>query len=457
MPACHSIVPLGQVTTLTTLITQIDISRLKTQLVLIIGEGGSVSWSVMCSWMQVSGPNLTDSAFAAVMEAQSRLVLPEWSLDAGMTYAFEVLVEYTDVLSGLVSNNTAIGTVSVGTSDLVARVEPSSSRFSVSVGVVYLSASDSFDPDSESQSLSALTDPSASEQLYYRWACVRSVALDNGQSELQDCLANHSSQEGLGQAYAELFFPVESDFYLNNKFEFSVTVISDPSLSSTSSANTTLASSLSANVRSAQADALLTFVLEEVPELVIVASSASLSLYGKHNTQDRLTLSATAPGFAVQDLTWQWSYSAGDLTSASRLTDTVSANLVLANDALVAGTTVTFEVSGSVIGASDLGAGWASLSLEVNGPPSSGTCSVTLGAALEAAVLLCTGWTDDAADLPLQYQFSYRSPGASFVHSLSGLQSSNRAEVISFLSLCVCLSLSFSQSVSVCVCVCLRF
>ena len=134
--------------------------------------------------------------------------------------------------------------------------------------------------------------------------------------------------------------------------------------------------------------------------------------------------------YSESRLVYQWdsvdsSITLSALSQEQLLTDISSPNLVLARDLLLPGATYTFDLTAEVSGVDYLEPGWASLTVVTNSPPALGSCSVTLSAEpLGLSELRCSEWTDDSADLPLQYQFGYLTRDTSSFFALTDWQTS---------------------------------
>jgi hypothetical protein len=132
--------------------------------------------------------------------------------------------------------------------------------------------------------------------------------------------------------------------------------------------------------------------------------------------------------------------------------------LVIPAGELTPGGTYQFECRAQYSGEPYSTPGYAALTVVVNSPPSSGVlaASPAQGAVMDTAFeLSCSGWVDDATDLPLLYSFFYkimgdatefqivsRTPSTRFAGVLLPAGGGNASEVI------VAASRSLSRSMS---------
>ena len=145
------------------------------------------------------------------------------------------------------------------------------------------------------------------------------------------------------------------------------------------------------------------------------------------NPSAKLTLEGTT--FSAIDYAVEWSLETGSLAAAGALADvattatqrtvgggvTETTFLVLPIGALTKGGAYTFRLTARYddgAAADDGGglSGYAALSFVVNAPPTSGVVALQprYGVVLETLFgYACSGWVDDAADLPLLYSFYY--------------------------------------------------
>ena len=345
------------------------------------------TWTVTYIWQVQSGQGVV------LPEAQSRLVVPAYALSGGSEYTIQVTVTYTDPMSGTSTSNSALSMVTVLSSPLVAILTPGTGPQSILWDNLTLSAAESYDPD--------LVNRSANE-LSFLWTCARIP------SQLSCFLSDNQTVD---LTHSELILYPQTDF-LSDEFVVSVRVFD--------------------STRNSSAVSTLTFTYLELPELTLTLSSMSLNAHGTHNPQDTLTISAVVEGIASSDVDWAWSWSAA-LGPAEDLllTDTTSANLVLAPWALLGGYVYDFNISVSLPTVPDLATTWRIVKVLTNAAPTPGTCKVTLAAEpLEPADVSCSGWTDSAEDLSLQYQFAFARIGSTNYQALTSYQASNTASVI---------------------------
>jgi hypothetical protein len=88
--------------------------------------------------------------------------------------------------------------------------------------------------------------------------------------------------------------------------------------------------------------------------------------------------------------------------------------LVIPAGSLTPGGTYQFECRAQYSGEPDATPGYAALTVVVNSPPSSGVLAASPleGVVMDTAFeLSCSGWVDDATDLPLLYSFFYKIMG----------------------------------------------
>ena len=321
---------------------------------------------------------------------------------------------YTELASGVTSNSSTTCSVTVLQSALIAHVTPTGSRLSLAQDSVTLSASGSYDPDD--------THDFDNEEsgLQYSWACERRL-LSGEESTVTDtddlsCWTGANSAAVL--TGSELIYYTPNDIGLDlYELVFTLTVSKD--------------------TRESSAQVSFTFSLTEIPQVSLTASSASLSLHSTHNPQDVLSFQSSVEGYASDRLNYSWSVvdstlELADLVLDTQLyTDLSSPSLVLGPDVLLPGATYVFKLTVTVSEADYLDPGWAFVTVETNAPPALGSCTVDLAPdALSASVLLCSGWTDRASDLPLQYRFGYISPESGMLFYLTTFQSLPSASVL---------------------------
>ena len=321
---------------------------------------------------------------------------------------------YTELESGVTSNSSTTCSVTVLRSALIAHVTPTSSRLSLSQDSVTLSALGSYDPDD----LSEIDDEES--DLQYSWECERQL-LSGEESAVtvtddMNCWTGANSAAVLSGSELIYYTPNDIDLDLYELL-FTLTVSKD--------------------TRKSSVQISFTFSLTEIPQVTVTASSASLSLHGTHNPQDILSFESTVEGYPYDRLNFSWSLvdsslELADLDLDTQLfTDLSSQNLVLGPDVLLPGATYVFMLTVTVSEADYLDPGWAFVTVETNAPPALGSCTVDLALdALSTSVLHCSGWTDSATDLPLQYRFGYISQESGMLYYLTNFQSLPSATVL---------------------------
>jgi hypothetical protein len=346
-------------------------------------------------WHQTLGAPLGDLESQGVRDQFSTLSFPAYFFPPGQ-YAFQVEVSCTiPGLSNAVSTNTASTDVYISLSNLVPIIYPGSSMQSLTNRTLALDARASYDP--------SLAPALRSNSVFsFTWAC-ETVATIETVATVETVAGLCWSQPPESASNAILTFDTAN-------VDISLTYIFTLSVRDSS--------------RSASAQAFFTFASLPVPFVSIAQFGSNV------NRDDMVQLEAVvmAPsGFGnlpTPYLTWT-----SDLLDLSNreiwLSPMNCPNLVLKPGVLLAGVRYTFTVQAN-FSVAGLAVGSGSLSFETNLPPSGGSCVVESGANVTlgtSASIICTDWSDDPQDLPLQYMFGYYNGRGELIYLTESYQS----------------------------------
>ena len=309
-------------------------------------------------WTQVQGPSVPIPDPSSVY-----LYVPSNSLEADTTYRFQIYVWTVDAASQLVGNVTEIFTVAVQKEPIVASIAGGSSRAVSVVSSQWLTfdASASYDPMYGDISVN------------FTWSVFPGpIALNNSLTSM----VNGS----------KLSFS-KSLLAANRSYIISVVVYG-------------------ARGRTASAAQVVVTSAVPVPRVAITTSNTR----AKHNPGQKLVLTASVGASNASVAALLWSCESQNFNTSDRSllrSGLTSYNLVLAPNALLAGLAYEFRFT---VTSSYGGVGYASAIVNVNAPPTLGSCKATpaAGTALETQFRLgCSGWTDN--DVPLLYKFQVAS------------------------------------------------
>ena len=124
----------------------------------------------------------------------------------------------------------------------------------------------------------------------------------------------------------------------------------------------------------------------------------------KYNQDEKITLISSSYSYIGEPLEYKWELLGGTINRDDINTPITSINLVIKPDKLIAGRLYQFRLNGR----DSIGPGFSQVDLVINTPPRGGMFNVNplVGTALNTSfILLLNGWTDDADDLPLLYNF----------------------------------------------------
>jgi len=292
-------------------------------------------------------------------------------------FTFSTQFEYTVTVAVTVPDPTAGATGFVtGTDSIIVTVKPSALRLLINGGRLWhttvfkpltIDATESFDPDKTSQAL--------------RWQF--------------DCRPLHAvwwlpcelPVQPVLEAEVSGNLSLPSGFVTPGTYEFIITLFANPDDGRSTTSNVTL-------------------IVVTTPTLDL--SIAALSTH-KVNPNIRLVLAGSLPGLAASHrhrAQWMWTVVAGDLNLATSTASAITnPELVVKPDVLTSGQTMRMRLQATLDGVSGL----AEVEFLINGPPTSGTCSVnpTVGkATFTDFELACVDWVDDTSDLPFSYDFA---------------------------------------------------
>jgi len=298
--------------------------------------------------------------------------LPPFSLNASQMYGLGVTV--TDA-NGY--NNSAVVTIDVGLSDLVAAIDGGDRNLG-STDTLTLDASPSNDPDA----------PGDLTGLGFEWAC--SVLIGPGMCNTTGLLPR-----------SILYLPMEQ--FGVGTFLFTVRVAKE--------------------YRGVWRNASVSAVIEATNSVPPPVSIKAISV-AKANPSKKLVLtSVTGPSDYAFNV--EWTLETGYLvtgalaaTASTALTDSVDADatdtnyLVIPSGSLTAGSSYVFKLTAEYADPSTAGdaVGYSYVVVPVNAPPSSGSVEIDplAGVVLQTAFdYKAPGWVDDIEDLPLLYSFFY--------------------------------------------------
>ena len=280
------------------------------------------------------------------------------TLVAGGTYTVRLIGSFASSAASF-----ADVSFTVENTPLVAAIRGGDRTVSASQPLV-LDASVSVDPDDEPGSPS------------YTWQCSPSPCFADAQNILLES--------------GPLLIVPPSQLSVDANYTFTVSFFKDP------------------GPRQASATALISVVADNVAQVSFAMLQGARA---KVNSVDRLVLvgSVTSPSGECQaSYSWRsWDGLFPIANSSVRTTDITSPNLVLVGGSLVRGSTYTFELRGTCVGTTEEGV--SRMAIVVNSPPVGGTFVVSPPTGSSAQTLFklaCSGWVDDATDLPISYQFS---------------------------------------------------
>ena len=341
----------------------------------------SFYWSIYndsstAQWRGLQSTSVDPKAFA----------VPAYTLLQGHTYRFRVVA----TLSESAGNSSTTVSIYIAPAPVVAVISGGSNRVVVQGSPLLLDASQSVDGN---------IDPTKPQGLFFKWTC----QINSGPLYLQSC-----SSLFKGLPSTAVVGVSTSNMTANASYIFSVLVTSSDYSSS---------SWQHVSVQCIVSTALFTVSVTS-PSTQISASNYLINRNEKLNLDAFITCSLAAVG--------EWSipaYSPSSVqlvTSAltpldvsfqpSEVSTPITYPLSIAPNTLAEGHSYTFRITVSpVFGGHIISGGvFAEVSVTVRNPPSSGILQVSpsTGIGLQTFFLLTTsGWTAEASDYPLSYQF----------------------------------------------------
>lgn len=351
----------------------------------------STNSSVTFEWKLYQGTQYVDSIESTSLDPRYFL-LPPYSVQAGTFYTISVTVflHYKGYRT-LARDSTDI---SVGVSGVRAFIKGGASRTVSISDKVTLDASGSYEVDYPNSG------SSSAQGLQFLWSCVSLLPVYGNTCGL--------SSDSLSSPI--LSFAAQS-LGTQQLYNLSLTVFTSSGSRAGSSVLVYVTSSTASSSSS--------------PSVTILTSPRAI----KYNVGNTLEMTGNVSlSSSSRECTARWSSPAiSDSLLASFATTPLSMSLPLGVtafqlsmrcDGLVSGAVYSFKLAVSCESQSSSA---ATILITMNRPPSGGYMSVnpSSGTAMSTIYTLSTaGWTDDASDLPLSYQFSYTLPSASAVNIL---------------------------------------
>jgi hypothetical protein len=389
---------------------------------------GSQPVNVSFSWQQVT--SLSDATFVMVGDVKvlssslatdqlsisfaslSTLFIPSFTLKVNRVYLFAVAMSSQISNSSLTFSSSAYFAVSVSPSVLVPRIRyvhinieidclrdpficcSGGNRTVSTSSAATLDASASFDPDVSS---------GESSTLVFTWSCVRPVSL-------RSCGTLPASSGYTLQLPVGFFSAVDT----SEAYSFSVIVSSDTRNATSSSV-------------------FITAVAVSLPTLSVNVSVPSQGAAWRRITpSDTVALTASVKwdsAASASAVSLQWSCVSGgpiNMTAGSSalLSSPTSSTLVVAPNVLKAGAVYVFQLA--AVTAASATPAVATVSVSVNSIPYNGSCTVSplQGVAIQTSfTFTCSGWLDDAGNLPLTYGVQQVDSSGSLLNIVQAQQS----------------------------------
>lgn len=169
-------------------------------------------------------------------------------------------------------------------------------------------------------------------------------------------------------------------------------------------------------------------------------TSINNAVLSKVNPSKRLALTGFVTGDYALDCSWaayidgvaQSFVAASPLSgsfSRSEVVNTLAYPLSVPPSTFKPGSTVVFRLTAHAAGNSNLYPSYSDITIEMNAPPSGGSMTLdrTTGVALsDVFTMSASNWDDDAEDLPLTYEFTYKVMASQPALTLQSRTSSNR-------------------------------
>jgi hypothetical protein len=338
-------------------------------------------------WTQVTDHDFTlpESYSEQVILSQNKMFyLDKNTLSAGLTYVFRISVAIIDDTS---LSNTADLTIIVASSPVQAGIVGGDRLQSILPGDIILDASESVDPD----------DP-LGEGMAYLWSCAfksRGQACFSAEamSNQQFVFVESDSPvlvvpRGLLRATVDMQVP---NFEGVEAYVFTVVV--------------------SKTGRTAFASVSVKTTEESVPGVTITVTSERYGDKKKVMVDKKLYIESRASSDAVDpdwDIQWTCTTDNFDMIQDNFATPLTSSTLVFKAGVLYPGVVYTFMVEYTNANSVGGKTGQATVAIETNAPPRSGTCFAEPrvgGRALQTEFTFkCIDWADD--DSPLQFKYS---------------------------------------------------
>eukprot|EP01032_Pedospumella_encystans_P039225 gene39225-biopygen21073 len=351
----------------------------------------SYKWTVL-----ENGATVTKTSFSAT---PTKFSLLPYQLNVGSVYTFVFEATAKATVNTAAITGRASTTVKIVSGAVVVTVVGGYKRQVPTVGQLNIDASPSYDENVQSRVTTGLT---------FAWTCTYATPSKYGET----CAA------GLGVSSAS-------------------NLVVDATLLDSSELYAFQVVAKAADGRSALA------VVTVQPQLAGSTTYTSInSLVTKINADSRVSLIGVVRATYGLDCTWTAAVD-GVNVPFNALTPTAQSfsrvavrnnfayGLLVPGSTFVPGSSVTFRLKANFAGDNNLYAAFSEINIKVNAAPSGGSIDVNppSGSALSTPFVLSTaGWTDDAEDFPLSYQFQYQTLAS---QQLLNLQSRSPANKVS--------------------------